>query len=210
MRTRGHGDTGTRGYGEFFAAGGDAKSASPPAAKMSPCLLFALALLLAGCQPTPRAPDLEDSPFFASDQEGVRFLVPEGWTLFKKSAQPPGKVRFLTLIVAYHQLRADKPGEFELYRVDLPASADVTAHLQEHLPNAAKWELRPNETLQLGGIPATRLNFYRKERQHELARSVTYCRRGERVYVFVAARKFSDHDSRDQIDRALESVTWQK
>ena len=45
------------------------------------------AVLLAGCQPKPKAPALLDEPVFQSD-EGFRFLVPEGWIMAARGNVP--------------------------------------------------------------------------------------------------------------------------
>src|SRR5688572_20052386 len=76
--------------------------------------IFLAALLLVGCEASPRAPALRDSPVFHSPQEGFRFLVPEGWKQTAHGVLPAGKLKGEVLFAQYRLPTSQQAALFEL------------------------------------------------------------------------------------------------
>src|SRR5262245_1447579 len=87
-----------------------------------------LALLL-GCTPKPVAPALRDEPVYQNDQEGFRFLVPEGWSQNARTEVPPGPVEKERLLVQYKRRPPAKPATLEVSMADLPSSTNLATYL---------------------------------------------------------------------------------
>jgi hypothetical protein len=168
-----------------------------------------LMLAALGCTSRPHAPALTDDPVFQSESEGLKFVVPDGWTQFARSELPAGTITEPRLLVAYHPLRAETAAELELFRVDLPETADVAKYLTEHPLGPFRWANRPPpQELDINGQPATRHVFTRTAGRKEFTREVVAFRRGPRLYLFSASFATTDADARDHLRRSVQSVTW--
>ena len=113
-------------------------------------------VVICGCSSQPQAPALIDEPVYENDQEGIRFLAPEGWSLRGKSALPPGPVTRERQLVEYRQLRGRGDATFEVSRYDLPADADLIEHLSGLTRKFKRDDLL--EKLEAVGVPAGPIN----------------------------------------------------
>jgi hypothetical protein len=161
-----------------------------------------------GCAYRPHAPVLRNEPVFQSSREGLRFNVPDGWIQHTRADIPPGKVDKERLLVAYRQSE-DAPigADLEVSLIDLPPDADLAAYLAAASHGAARWQSagKPEE-LSMNGEAALRYVFT-ASRDRMFKEAVVF-RRQERVYFFVGLFAASDKQARQQIRRAIESVTW--
>ncbi len=168
------------------------------------------ALLLAGCQPKPKAPALIDEPVFRSD-EGFRFLVPEGWIMAARANVPPGPLEKERLLVQYRRIEGDKQATLEVSLADLAEDADLTSYLSGPSFSASHWQ--PSgaaEWLEAGGQHGSRYRFTARIQGAELAKEVTVFRRGGRVYFFTLLFAPQDDTAPEQAHRAISRIVWTK
>ena len=174
--------------------------------------LFAVtAALLAGCTPRPSAPALTDEPVYQNEQEGFRFLAPDGWKQQARSNLPPGKTAEERRLVEYQRPPAGKPATFEVSLVDLPEDTSLATYLGRRWSRSDQARLKSGpDKLDVGGAPAVRLAFALRREGDDLTREVTAFRRGERVYFFTGTFPARDPAARDQVRRAVASVVWRR
>jgi predicted Zn-dependent protease len=158
-----------------------------------------------GRQSGPRAPALHDGPVYQNDQEGFRFLVPDGWTQDASGVIPPGAVEQERMIVEYKLLTSDRPAALLVTCVDLPRGLYLREYLRSHTPRPEAWRaLGEGEPLTINGVEATRVTL----RNNDATREVAAFRRGERVYLFTGEFQRGDTKAQQQIRRAVNSVIW--
>lgn len=172
-------------------------------------LLPACLLALPACESKPRAPALRDEPVYQNSQEGLRFLVPEGWTQFVSAEIPPGKLDQERMLAGWRRAAADKAASFEVSLIDLAADADLTTHLSRGSHGVSRWlpKGRP-ESLEINGHAATRTTLTGRAGKDDLTREVVAFRRGGRVYFFAGIYPPADGKARDEARRAASSVMW--
>ncbi len=180
---------------------------------MSRMMCRAAGLLLAagvaaGCSQRPHAPALQDELVFHQEQEGFRFLPPQGWLQHARGVVPPGKAETERLIVEYLCPTSMYPASLAVSRIDLPESAALDEFVQGQSFGADKWrKVSAPESLVVNGVPAVRLTFA-AGKGVQIMREVTVFRRGERVYFFNGIFAASDPQARDEVRRAAASVLW--
>jgi len=156
-------------------------------------------------QPGPRAPALHDGPIYQNDQEGFRFLVPDGWTQDASGVIPPGTVEQEQMIVEYKLLTSDRPAALLVTCVDLPRGLYLHEYLRSHSPTPEAWRaLGEGDPLIINGVEATRVT----PRNIDATREVAALRRGERAYLFTGEFETTDTKAQQQIRRAVDSVIW--
>src|SRR5262245_41969592 len=94
-----------------------------------PTLFLAWGVFLAGCDSRPRAPVLRDDPVYQNDQEGFRFLAPDGWSQSMRGEVPPGKVDKERSLVEYRRKKGSAGASLRVSLADLPTSTDLAAYL---------------------------------------------------------------------------------
>lgn len=172
-------------------------------------VLAIVLLTFAGCSSKPQAPALRDEPVYHSDKEGLRFLVPEGWSLHAKSDAQPVKLERERLLVQYQRFTAEKGATFEVTLADLPESTDLGTYLTGPSYGVKKWVVSGKATqLEVGGIPATRFIYRGKVSGVDMTKETVVFRRGGRVYFFHGLFGPTDAKARDQVRRAVESTIW--
>jgi hypothetical protein len=177
-----------------------------------PCFLGALlaALLLAGCQPRPKAPALIDEPVFQSE-EGFRFLVPEGWNMAARGNVPSGPLDKERLLVQYRRAADGRQSTLEVTAANMPEDADLSAYLSGPSFSASHWNPSGSvEKLEAGGRPGTRHRFKARVAGAELIKEVTVFRRGGRVYFFTLLSAPDDATPSEQVRRAIGRLVWTK
>jgi hypothetical protein len=165
-------------------------------------------LALAGCGGSPRAPALENGPVYQSTREGFRFLVPDGWVQVARGELPPGTVADERMLVEY-RLLGDQPVALRVTAVDLPPSEDLVAYLTRQLPGEGWRPSAAPEECAAGGVTGTHTAFTGHEGGQPTTREVYAFRRGGRVYLFVGVFAATDTKARQEIRRAVESLSWQ-
>ncbi len=173
-------------------------------------LAAAVPLALAGCEERPRAPALTNEAIYHNRTIGLRFLTPEGWALYAKSALPPGPADHPMLLAAYQRSEGQARGDLELYAVDLPAGQDLLAYLAAHPIGPDKWSSRGNpQSETINGAAATRYTQSAPRPKGEMRREIVAFRRPDRTYLFVLTHPSSDTQLREQARRSIESATWE-
>jgi hypothetical protein len=170
-------------------------------------MLVIAGLVIVGCDSGPRAPVLRDGPVYQNNREGFFFLVPDGWIQIARSELPSGKLVKERLLVSYRS--TEKGMEFEVSMADLPEKADLKSYLEGPSFSVAKWKaISPEESVEIGGRPATRLLLVGESARKKVSKEVVYFRRNERVYFFTGVYLTSETNARSQIRQAVSSTSW--
>lgn len=177
-----------------------------------PALVLTLLLAaLAGCEDRPRAPALTTEAVYSNTDAGLTFVAPEGWVLYAKVNLPADhKLDRPQRLVAYQVGGGDRKGSFDLYALDIPAGQGLLEYLAgpKMAIGAEKWtdKGKPVEET-INGVKATRYvqaGAGKAERRRELVEF----RRPDRTYVFTMTYKASDTQTREQVQRAVQSARW--
>jgi hypothetical protein len=171
--------------------------------------VLALVLVTAvGCSPQPRAPALQDEPVYHNSQEGFRFVVPTFWSMRCRGEFPPGPMPEERLLVQYDRGTAEKPASLELTMMDVEPGKDLEACLRERGVEGG-WKLaNPVEQFQVEGLSAARVVFVRHAGRESSHKEIVAIRRGRRVYFFTGLFGASDNHAREQIRKAVASLSF--
>lgn len=157
----------------------------------------------------PKAPPLTNSAVYQNDALGLRFLVPEGWSIVSRTDPPRGPLTKVIVLAAYAQSETGHPAELEVLAADRPADADVPQLIAENSIGPANWKpIGPPQAVTVNGAAATRYTLAVRAGGRETRREVTVFRRGDRVYAFFVTFGATDSSARDAARRSVESVTW--
>lgn len=169
-----------------------------------------LALAIAGCKPRPRAPALiQGEPVYHNKQEGFRFMPPPNWHLHARSELPPGKFEVERFLVEYRRLSGPKVASLDVSMVDLSPSTTVESYLAEHGPGRESWQPAGKpETIDLGGKSGLRVSFKGQRGPDAFIKEIVAVRKGDRAYFFSGVYAANDAKARDQVRKAVESLTW--
>ena len=172
------------------------------------CVLF-FVVLAAGCSRQPQAPVLRNEPVYENDQEGFRFLTPEGWRIHAKVDVPPGKLEKERLLAQYVRVFPERGASLDVSMADLPATTDLAQYLAGPSGGVKSWRPKgPVESVQVGGVPAERFLFAGRMDNQEAVKEVVAIRRGARVYFFTAYFAPGDTKAQQQVRRTVESTLW--
>lgn len=170
--------------------------------------LYALVLLF-GFGSSPEAPELRDAPVYENEQEGFRFMVPDGWTQTASSILPPGDLDGEAFLVRY---RVKSPEAGSTLQIECFQEEEPTDLLKYHSGpsyRVERWEPKSeSETVTLGGREAHRILFEATMDGRKLSKEVVCFRKEDRVYSFVGLFASTDEKARQQIQRAVNSVIW--
>ena len=165
--------------------------------------------LLGGCQETPRAPALANETVYQNDTIGLVFVTPEGWSLYAKTSLPPGALNRPIRLTAYTRSVDKFHAEFELYAVDVPPSQDVLEYLGTHKIGPDTWTPKGKPTPEtINGVPATRSILAGVKVSTKMRREIIAFPRGDRQFLIVFTHHDADTQSRDQAQKAIESIKW--
>lgn len=178
-----------------------------PAGRLRALVLTA-ALVTGACQSRPRAPMLDTSPVYTNKNEGIRFLVPEGWSQQMKGEVTPGKLEKERTLVLYRSLQPT-PASFELSCRDLPEDQDLGEFLTRRKRSGSEWKrVAPPETVQFGGRKGTRYILQAMQRDRPTTNEIVVFRRGERVYFFGGLYPTGDPIRKSHVRQFLDSLQW--
>lgn len=173
-------------------------------------LIFLGSVLAAGCTPKPQAPALRNDPVYQNDQEGFRFLVPDGWVMVDNSNHPPGPVKKNLALVRYRSRAQTSPATLEVDIIDLPPTTDMAKYLAGPSFGIKQWQpTGAVEPVQTSGLSGERYDFTgRLTGKNDMLKEVVVFRRGERCFLFIGLFPPKDTSARDQIRQAVASTVW--
>jgi hypothetical protein len=168
-----------------------------------------LAISLCGCDSGPEAPELRDAPVYENAKEGFRFMVPDGWTQTASSILPAGDLEGDAFLARY-RVKSPEAGstlQIECFQENEPV--DLQEYHSGPSYRVNRWKLKGEpETVTLGGREAQRMMFEATMDGREISKEVVCFRKGNRVYSFVGLFSSTDEKARQQIQRAVASVSW--
>jgi hypothetical protein len=169
-----------------------------------------LVFVMQGCGTRPRAPALIDEPVYHNPQEGFRFSTPEGWRIQGRSEFSSGtRLEKERMLVEYRRLKRGPFASLMVSIIDLPEAQPIGEYLQKRVAVKSTWRPGGSERLTLANQPAERFSFTGKgDGGVDVTREVVALRRGERVYFFTGVYSSKDTSARDEIRKALASLSW--
>jgi len=170
-------------------------------------------MLLAGCEEQPRAPALvQGEAVYYNRGERFRLEPPPGWSQHTRAEYPPGRYERERPLVKYKRLDVPGPAFFRASMLDLAESTTPETYLRDRPPGPEKWQPAGKpETVQVGGLPATRMTFtgtWEEDEKEEVVKEVVAVRRGGRVYFFTGIFPAGDKKARALIRTAVDSIAW--
>lgn len=172
-----------------------------------------LLLLVAifGCSSQPAAPLLSDSPVYRNASEGFRFLVPEGWTQSASSLLPPGKLTGEIFLVRYRVRSPEAGAMLQILCMNDDKSLDLEEHHAKGSFRAGAWNIiQPRKAITINKTVADRMIYKAAMDQREMHKHVTCFRQNGRVYSFVGLYWSNDEQAQQQIERAADSIIWDR
>jgi hypothetical protein len=167
--------------------------------------------MLAGCSGQPAAPLLSDAPVYRNATEGFRFLVPEGWTQTASSVLPLGKLQGEVFLARYNVRSAELGATLYIMCRDDDKSLDLVKYHAEGSFRVGHWDIaQPHRILQIHKVPADRMIYKAIDDMREVMKHVSCFRRNGRVYSFVGLYGANDEQAPQQIERAVDSVIWDR
>ncbi|MFM7161696.1 MAG: hypothetical protein ACKO3P_15180 [Planctomycetaceae bacterium] len=184
---------------------------SPPSRSLLLLAALACATLTPACDRPPAAPELSNAPVYSDPQTGLRFLVPEGWTQSASSALPPGPLGGEIFLTRYNLSSPEQGASLQVLCLDDHAALDLARHHAEGSFRAASWQPQAEPLpVEIHGQPATRLRYTTLLDGREMTKLVTCFRRHGRVYSFVGLHWSNDPYADQQLQRAIDSITWSR
>lgn len=153
---------------------------------------------------------LQDAPFYQNSQEGIRFLVPEGWRQTANAMLPPGDFEDEVLLVRY-SLKTPEAGAM---MVVLVLQEKTPINIAEHVagPSFAvqKWTpVEPPQTVDINGTQLERHLLKAKMGDREMLKDVYALRQNGRLYSFIGLYSPADEYAQQQLNRAMNSLQVQ-
>lgn len=174
-------------------------------------LVLFMTLLLIGCgSERPSAPPLqEDTTVYQSQNEGFRFVAPDGWTQRARAEFPKGKMTKEHLLVEYKRLLSNRPASLEVSMVDVPESTALTDYIEKNVYGPEVWKRSGDmEKIEVNGSPAIRVAYVDRSGKSDMAKEIVVFRRGERIYLFAGVFPASDAKARKEVRQTVSSVVW--
>jgi hypothetical protein len=165
--------------------------------------------LIRGCDSRPRAPALSDEPVYVNMQEGFRFVAPEGWHIQGRGEFPQEEVTKERMLVEYRQRREGKELSLLVSMVDVAPGTPVVDYVTKRLYPRGGWKLLSFEPIRAGSLPAERLVLGAQIDKDDIIREIVAVRRNNRVYFFSGSFPAKDSKGRDEIRKAISSLTWE-
>ncbi|MFO0820879.1 MAG: hypothetical protein U1A77_23230 [Pirellulales bacterium] len=172
-------------------------------------VLVALLLVAVGCNPTPQAPALRDSPVYQNKSAGFRFLVPQGWRQMA-TASLPDKLEQEFLVARYGLTTSPQGAMFEVMCFEPMGEFDAQKHHSGPSHGAKEWS-PVKEEAKAGGPPVRedRQMFSASLAGKPTVKEVINVTKGNRVFSFIGLYGPSDSAAKEEIRRAVESLQWE-
>lgn len=185
----------------------------PPRATSNAVALLFLTLALAGgvgCDVRPRAPALRDSSVYQNRDAGLRFLVPQGWTQVASGVLPPGALPAEFMLVKYQMKTTARGAVLEVLCLDdSQSTTDSHRHHAQPSHGVASWTSKVEaQELTVGGVPGRRFQYEGRIHKNTMHKEVVVFRRENRLFSFVGLYWDDDHNAREEIRRAVDSLVW--
>jgi hypothetical protein len=165
--------------------------------------------VLAGCDASPSAPALRDTPVYHS-AEGFRFLVPDGWTQNASAVLPPGQLGGEHFLVRYRMKTPEEGATLQIVCSQDSESLDLETHHAGASFRVEDWKLtEPAQNIQVNDVPALRLIYQGTLSNRPVTKEVVCFRKNDRVFAFAGVFVSRDEKAREQIRRAVDSVLWE-
>ena len=162
-----------------------------------------------GCDSSPHAPLLRDSPVYHSESEGFRFRVPEGWSQSTNTVLPAGDLPGDVFLTRY-QVKTTEGGA----SLQIICRNDVSAgQLEEHWSGpafgVATWKVEEAlQNVKAGPVAGERIVYSGLLGGKTIMKHVTCLHKNKRLYSFVGLYWQNDLFAREQLERALDSLIW--
>ena len=168
--------------------------------------LFLLTLL--GCENKVSAPALTDDLVY-ENSAGMRFVVPERWSVTAKSNIPDAIPSHPTRLVAYHS-PTSLDATLDVYVANIPAQTSLNDYLTANPISPRRWTPEGSpESLTINGKSATRTSYSAKSSKNKpLRREIVLFDRDGLCYFFLLEYGSDDTKTREQARRAIESTVW--
>ena len=165
-------------------------------------------ITLIGCNKRPYAPALTDDITY-ENSAGMRFVVPERWSVTAKSNIPDPLPDHPTRLAAYRNPQNVKAG-LDVYVANLPSEMSLDDYLKANPIGPRNWKiLAPAEELQVNGTPATRTLYAIRPGQKQTdSREIVAFRHNDVCFFFLLEHTSDDTKSREQARRAIETTRW--
>jgi len=174
-------------------------------------ILACVAWLVGGCDSPPQAPALRNGPVYHHKQLGFRFLVPEGWKQMGSSNLPEGALDKEICLTKFH-VPSTTGAALEVLCFDRSYAPEITEYHIEPSQGIKDWQIESQPVpLDVEGAQGKRMTINGTLPNNEKQiKDVTYFIRGERVFSFVAVCSAADTKSREELQRAVRSLVWEK
>lgn len=162
-----------------------------------------------GCDSSPRAPLLRNSPVYHSESEGFRFRVPEGWSQSANTVLPAGDLPGDIFLTRYQVKTTEGGASLQIIcRNDLSAE-----QLEQHWSGPAfgvtSWKVEEAlKNVTAGPVAGERIVYSGLLGGKTIVKHVTCLHKNKRLYSFVGLYWQTDEFARQQIERALDSLIW--
>src|SRR5262249_48765297 len=111
------------------------------------------------------------------------------------------------LLVEYKSFLNDKSATFDVSMADVPEERSLTACIEGRAEEGWR-STGAVEQLQVGSQPAARGSFTMTVGIETTCKEVVAVRRGRRVYFFTSVFAPDDTRARDEVRKAVASVSW--
>lgn len=176
----------------------------------STLVLGIVATLAIGCKDeTPRAPALRDSPVYQNESAGLRFLVPERWRQAANSNLPEGPLEREVQLARYNVNTSAAAASLEILCMTTDDTFNAVEYHSGPSFGITEWKLiEKPQTVTLGAEEGSQMLLEGEVGGDVYEKEVTTIRRGNRTFHFIGLYSQEDHNARQQIQRAIQSVAW--
>src|SRR5262245_2834988 len=166
--------------------------------------------LMQGCDSRPRAPALSDEPVYVNMQEGFRFVAPEGWHIQSRGEFPQQELTKERMLVEYRHRREGRELSLLVSMVDVAPGTPISEYVTTRLYPRGSWKLLGADQIRAGTLPAERLILGTQVDKEDVIREIVAVRRTNRLYFFSGSFPAKDSKGRDEIRKALSTLSWQE
>ena len=162
-----------------------------------------------GCDSSPRAPLLRNSPVYHSESEGFRFRVPEGWSQSANSVLPAGDLPGDIFLTRYQVKTTEGGASMQIICSDAVATEKLEKHWSGPAFGVKTWKLEESlQNVKAGPVAGERIVYSGLLGDKTIMKHVTCLHKNKRLYSFVGLYWQNDVFARQQIERALDSLIW--
>ena len=162
-----------------------------------------------GCDSSPRAPLLRNSPVYHSESEGFRFRVPEGWSQSANSVLPAGDLPGDIFLTRYQVKTTEGGASMQIICCNDVAAEQLEKHWSGPAFGVKTWKVEESlQNVKAGPVPGERIVYSGLLGGKTIMKHVTCLHKNKRLYSFVGLYWQNDLFAREQVERALDSLIW--